>query len=70
MFSFGHILSDVEITLSTYPLCFFAFVILFLFLLLDYKVLDGEGLWLGFCSARQYEEIDIDDPSTPQKKVD
>jgi hypothetical protein len=37
---------------------------------LFYKVLDGEGLWLGYCSARQYEETDIDDPSAPQMKVD
>jgi len=35
-----------------------------------YEVLDGEGLWLGCCSARQYEETEIDDPSAPQKKVD
>jgi hypothetical protein len=51
-------------------ICFSAFVTLFLLLLLYYEVLDGEGLWLGYCSARQYEETDIDDPSAPQKKVD
>lgn len=33
-------------------------------------MLDGEGLWLGCCSARQYEETEIDDPSAPQKNVD
>jgi hypothetical protein len=75
MFLLGHILIDRASRIKPEYIflrliCFSAFVIFVLLLLLFYEVLDGEGLWLGYCSAWQYEETDVDDPSAPQKKVD
>ena len=46
------------------------FLYSYILLLLFCEVPDRVGLWLGCCSARQYEEVEFEDPSAPQKKVD